>query len=378
MQEFTPFNRPSCASQSYRYVAEAMQSAHHSGDGPFTKWCNKFLKEATGSKSALLTTSCTHALEMAAILLEIRSGDEVIVPSFNFASAANAFISQQGRPVFVDVRADTLNIDEQLIEKAITKRTKAIVVVHYAGVSADMEAIMKIARKYGIAVVEDNAHGLFGRFKGKPLGSFGDLATLSFHETKNVSCGEGGALLINKKKFITRAEIIREKGTDRTRFFRGEVRKYRWVDYGSSYLPSDILAALLRGQLENSKKTQARRKRIFQIYDNDLSHWADANGITRPDIPNGCDPAWHIYFLRSKNRSIRDQIISDLRRSRVMSVFHYSPLHKAPYARKLGIDGTTCPVAEKASETLFRLPMWNEMSEQVARKVAKILTSLDF
>ncbi|HRQ22505.1 MAG TPA: dTDP-4-amino-4,6-dideoxygalactose transaminase, partial [Anaerolineales bacterium] len=276
------FNRPILVGNEFEYMRQAVENAHLSGDGPFTKKCHAFLENELGVKKALLTTSCTHALEMSAILLDIQPGDEVIIPDFTFVSTVNAFVLRGAKPVFVDVRADTLNLDEAKLEEAVTSKTKAIVPVHYAGVGCEMEAIMEIANRHNLAVVEDNAHGLFGKYKGKNLGTIGALATQSFHETKNFSCGEGGALLINDSELMERAEIIREKGTNRSRFFRGQVDKYTWVDIGSSYLPSDLLAAFLYAQFEQREKIQSHRQRVWEMYHAGLKDWADANDVRLP------------------------------------------------------------------------------------------------
>src|SRR5215216_7549650 len=283
------FNRPAVVGNEFEYMKQAVENGHISGDGPFTKRCHKLLEKALGVQKALLTTSCTHALEMSAILLDIQPGDEVIIPDFTFVSTVNAFVLRGAKPVFLDVRPDTLNLDESRLEAAITPHTKAIVPVHYAGVGCEMDFIMDIARRYNIAVVEDNAHGLFGKYKGEYLGTFGCMASQSFHETKNFTSGEGGAILINDPVLVERAEIIREKGTNRSRFFRGQVDKYTWVDIGSSYLPSDILAAFLFAQLEQREHIQNDRKRIWDTYDGALGDWAEANGATRPTIPPYCE-----------------------------------------------------------------------------------------
>ncbi|HEX7192464.1 MAG TPA: dTDP-4-amino-4,6-dideoxygalactose transaminase, partial [Thermoanaerobaculia bacterium] len=283
-----PFNKPFLVGTEFGYISEAISFGHTAGDGPFSRKCSDILAELIGAPRVLLTTSCTDALEMSAMLLN-SAGDEVIVPSFTFVSTANAFAVHGVKPVFVDIRPDTLNIDERLIEAAITERTRAIVVVHYAGVACRMDEILAIARGRGIEVIEDNAHGLFASYRGRPLGAFGALATQSFHETKNVICGEGGALVVNDPALIERAEIIREKGTNRTRFYRGQVDKYTWVDFGSSYLPSDILAAYLYGQLMARRRIQAARKRIWDFYDSELASWAEANDVRRPVVPEDCE-----------------------------------------------------------------------------------------
>ena len=307
------FNKPYVAAKQIDYVLEAIKSDHISGDGYFTKKCHLILENILGCKKALLTTSCTHALEMCAILLDINQGDEVILPSFTFVSTANAFILRGAKPVFVDIRPDTLNIDEKKIEKVITERTKAIVVVHYAGVGCEMNAIMQISKRNHIPVVEDNAHGLFGKYNGSYLGAIGCLAAQSFHETKNISCGEGGAILINNPEYVEKAEIIREKGTNRSRFFRGQVDKYTWVDKGSSYLPSDILAAALFSQLTEADLIQEKRKNIWQRYFSGLEKWARQKDIELPTIPENCDQSFHMFYLLLPGLHERDRFIGYLK-----------------------------------------------------------------
>src|SRR5437016_8657468 len=292
-----PFNRAGLVGNEFRYIFQALELGHISGDGRFTRKCHELLEKELGVGKALLTTSCTHALEMAALLLDIQPGDEVIVPSFNFVSGANAFVLRRARPVFVDIRPDTLNLDETKLECLITPRTKAILVLHYAGVACEMDAIMEIAERHGIPVIEDNAHGLFGKYRGRYLGTFGSLATQSFHETKNFTCGEGGALIINDPQYIERAEIIREKGTNRSRFFRGQVDKYTWVDIGSSYLPSDVLAAFLYAQLKSREQIQAQRKHIWDYYYRHLEDWGRSSGVTLPYIPEHCEQPYHMFYL---------------------------------------------------------------------------------
>lgn len=345
------------------YVTEAVRSGHLSGDGLFTRRCHEHLERLTGCHKALLTTSCTHALEMCALLLRLEPGDEVIVPSFTFVSTANAFAVHGARLVFADIRPDTLNIDESLLPSLLTPRTRAIVVVHYAGVACEMDAVMNLARDRGIVVIEDNAHGLFGGYRGQPLGSFGALATQSFHETKNISCGEGGALLINDPAFSERAEILREKGTNRSRFFRGQVDKYTWVDLGSSYLPSEILAAVLWGQLEQAEQIQARRRRIWQRYDSELADWATAHGFRRPVVPEHCNQAWHMYYLLGPSLEVRTNFIAWLRRQGILAVFHYQPLHASPMGLTLGGRDATCPVTCDVADRLVRLPLYHAMTD---------------
>lgn len=371
-----PFNRPSVSELERGYLAEALDGRHYSGDGPFTRKCHALLERELGVPKALLTTSCTHALEMAAILLDIRPGDEVILPSYTFVSTANAFALHGAKIVFADIRSDTLNLDEQHLARLITARTRAIVVVHYAGVGCAMDRILEIAAARGIPVIEDNAHGLFGAYRGRRLGTFGALATLSFHETKNFSCGEGGALLINDPRFIERAEIIREKGTNRSRFFRGQVDKYSWVDLGSSYLPSDLLAAILLGQLERWREIQERRREVWSRYDRGLAAWADRHGILRPQIPADCDQAWHMYYLLLPGLDPRTRLIQRLRDVGVQAVFHYLPLHLSDMGRRWGGKPGDCPVTEDLSDRLVRLPFFSGLEEAEQNAVIDVLVSM--
>ena len=342
---------------------EALERGHISGDGEFTRRCAEFLERELGVGRALLTTSCTHALEMAAILLDIAPGDEIVVPDFTFVSTANAFVSRGAVPVFADVRSDTLNLDERLLESKLSRRTRAIVPVHYAGVGCAMEEIAALAGSRGIAVVEDNAHGLFGRRAGRPLGTWGELATLSFHETKNFHCGEGGALLINDERYVARAEVIREKGTDRKRFFRGEVDKYTWVDIGSSYLPSDLLAAYLYGQLEQKAAVLAARRAIYERYRDGLAEWAQARDVRLPTVPPDCEPSYHMFYMILPTADSRVRVIDGLRARGILSVFHYLPLHLSEMGRRWGGQPGDCPVSESVSERLVRLPFYTSLTE---------------
>ena len=357
-----PFNKPAIAGNEFAYIADAIQRGHISGDGYYTRQCQSMLEKVLGVPRALLTTSCTHALEMSALLLDIREGDEVIVPSFTFVSTVNAFALRGALPVFIDIRPDTLNLDERLLEPLITPRTRAIVVVHYAGVGCEMDAILSIARKYGIPVVEDNAHGLFGRYKGRVLGTFGCLATQSFHETKNIHCGEGGALLINDPALIERAEILREKGTNRSAFYRGQVDKYTWVDIGSSYVISDCLAAFLYGQLEQRKQITAARGRIWHFYASTLGAWAKSNGIGLPFVPPHCEQPFHMFYLRMPSLDARRKLIEHLKARGILSVFHYVPLDSSPMGKKYGLFD--CPQTQRVADTLLRLPLYNDLSEE--------------
>ncbi|MFN8594557.1 MAG: dTDP-4-amino-4,6-dideoxygalactose transaminase, partial [Thermomicrobiales bacterium] len=331
---------------------------HTSGDGPFTRRCHAILERELGVSKALLTTSCTHALEMAALLLDIHPGDEIIMPSFTFVSTANAFALRGGRPVFADIRPDTLNLDEANLEQLITPRTRAIVVVHYAGVGCEMDAILEIAGRHNIPVIEDNAHGLFGSYRGQSLGSFGAMATLSFHETKNITCGEGGALLINDPRYLERAEIIREKGTNRSRFFRGQVDKYTWVDLGSSYLPSDLLAGILHGQLERSAAIQEQRHLIWERYQAGLAEWATAHEVRLPHVPQHCVQPYHMFYLLMPSPPDRQALIAHLKERDILSVFHYVPLHLSAMGLEFGGRPGDCPVTEEISDRLLRLPFY--------------------
>ncbi|MBT3961415.1 MAG: dTDP-4-amino-4,6-dideoxygalactose transaminase [Candidatus Marinimicrobia bacterium] len=357
-----PFNKPSLAGNELKYIQDAVSLGHISGDGIFTKKCSSLLEVELDVKKVLLSTSCTHALEMAAILLDIQPGDEVIVPSFTFVSTVNAFVLRGANPIFIDIRPDTLNMDENQLEGLITEKTKAIIPVHYAGVGCEMGIIMNIANKYDIPVIEDNAHGLFGKYKDRYLGTFGTFATQSFHETKNFSCGEGGALLINDKNYIERAEIIREKGTNRSRFFKGEIDKYSWVDIGSSYLPSDILAAVLYAQLEKRELIQAKRKKIWEHYNEKLDAWTNENDIRLPIIPEYCDQPYHMFYLLMPTLEKRNLFIQHLKKNGIMAVFHYIPLHLSEMGKKLGGKVGDCPVTENISDRLVRLPFYNDLN----------------
>jgi dTDP-4-amino-4,6-dideoxygalactose transaminase len=357
------FNVPGVTGKESEYVADAVRRGHLSGDGHYSKACQAVLEQALGAPKVLLTTSCTHALEMAALLLDLRPGDEVIVPSFTFVSTVNAFVLRGARPVFIDIRPDTLNLDERLLEGLVSSRTRAVVPVHYAGVGCEMETVNRVAAERGFAVVEDNAHGLFGKYRDRPLGSWGCLATQSFHETKNFNCGEGGALVINDPALMERAEILREKGTDRSRFFRGQVDKYTWVDLGSSYLPSDILAAFLLAQLEARDEIQSARARLWNRYHAELRSWAGDFGIGLPQVPDGCEQSHHMFYLLLPTLRDRQALITHLRERGIQAVFHYVPLHLSEMGRKLGGDTAACPVTEEVSDRLLRLPFYNSLSE---------------
>lgn len=351
------------AGREQAFVAQALTSDHLSGDGFFTRKCHQVLQRTLGVPKVLLTTSCTHALEMAALLLDVQPGDEVIVPAFTFVSTINAFVLRGAKPVFVDIRSDTLNLDESRLAVLITPRTKVIVPVHYAGVGCEMDAIQEIARSRNVAIVEDNAHGLFGKYRGKWLGTFGLFGTQSFHETKNFQCGEGGALVINDPAYSDRAEIIREKGTNRSLFFRGEVDKYTWVGLGSSYLPSEILAAYLYGQLEARARIQAMRKRLWKSYCAGLEDWAAERGVRLPIVPAHCENPYHMFFLLMPSLQARTALIEQLKARGIGAVFHYLPLHLSKMGLEFGGRPGLCPVTEDISQRLLRLPFYNSMTE---------------
>jgi dTDP-4-amino-4,6-dideoxygalactose transaminase len=372
-----PFNRPTVVGKELYYISQTIHNGYAAGDGEFTKKCRALLEEALGVPRVLLTTSCTDALEMTAVLLDIKPGDEVIVPSFTFVSTINAFVLRGARPVFADIRPDTLNMDETKLESLITPRTKAIVPVHYAGVGCEMDAISSIAEKYAVPIVEDNAHGLFGKYKGRFLGTFGSFATQSFHETKNFTCGEGGALIINDQRFIERAEIIREKGTNRSRYFRGQVDKYTWVDIGSSYLPSDILAAFLYAQLEAREEIQKKRRQIWEMYYERLGAWAEEMGVQLPKVPAHCEQAYHMFYLLLPSLSSRQALIEHLKSRGILSVFHYLPLHLSDMGRHFGGREGDCPVTEDVSDRLLRLPFYNDLSRDDQEKVVEAILEFE-
>ena len=367
-----PFNKPFLIDKEFEYIQDAINQGVLRGDGIYTKKCHKFLEKKLNCKKALLTHSCTAALEMAAILLDIKPGDEIIMPSYTFVSTANAFVLRGGVPVFVDIREDTLNIDENLIENAITEKTKAICVVHYAGVSCEMDKILEIAKKYKLPVVEDAAQALGSFYKEKPLGTIGDLGCFSFHETKNVISGEGGALIINDPKYIERAEIIREKGTNRSQFFRGEVDKYTWVDIGSSFLPSDMVAAYLFSQLENMDKINKKRMEIWQNYDEFFSRYDGK--IRRPYIPNNCKHNAHMYYVLFKNLAERTQFIDYMKSNGINPVFHYIPLHSSPAGIKYGRVSGDMAVTDRVSDTLVRMPMYYTLSDDELSSIKSFIT----
>jgi dTDP-4-amino-4,6-dideoxygalactose transaminase len=369
------FNKPCIVGKEFEYMADSIRESHISGDGKYSKLCHALLEKELGVSKVLTTPSCSHALEMTALLLDIKPGDEVIIPDFTFVSTVNAFVLRGARPIFIDVRPDTLNMDETKLEELITPKTRAIVPVHYAGIACEMDTIMSIAGRYDIPVVEDNAHGLFGKYKNRWLGTIGCMATQSFHETKNFTCGEGGALLVNDKELIEKAEIIREKGTDRSRFFRGQVDKYSWVSAGSSYLLSDILAAFLFAQLEVWQEIQAKRKWIWQTYEKELSSWAKANGVIQPSVPSDVSPSWHIYYLLLPDLDKRQGMINHLKNSGVNSVFHYLPLHISEKGKEYGGKPGDFPVTESVSDRLVRLPLFYDMGEIEMEHVLNCVTA---
>ena len=370
-----PFNKPYMTGKELYYIAEAKFGNMLAGDGPFTKRCHHWIEEKTGCAKALLTHSCTAALEMAALLLDIQPGDEVIMPSYTFVSTANAFVLRGGVPVFVDIREDTLNLDERLIEAAITPRTKAIVPVHYAGVACEMDTIMGIARRRGLKVVEDAAQGVMASYKGRALGSIGDLGAFSFHETKNVISGEGGALLVNDPELAMRAEIIREKGTDRSRFFRGEVDKYTWQEVGSSFLPGELIAAFLWAQLEEAHAITAQRMASWKHYHTALAPFEAKGVLRRPVIPEGCDHNAHMYYVLLGPEIDRQAVLSELKRNEIYSVFHYVPLHSSPAGQRYGRVHGAMDVTNRQSECLVRLPLWVGLTEAQQGRVVDVLAN---
>jgi dTDP-4-amino-4,6-dideoxygalactose transaminase len=366
-----PFNRVVPVGRELEYMRQALERGHVSGNGPFTRTAEALLERELGAPRVLLTTSCTHALEMCALLLDVQPGDEVIVPSFTFVSTVNAFALRGAKPVFVDIRPDTLNIDETLVRAAMKKSTRAIVVVHYAGVACDLGAITAIADEYRVPVIEDAAHALFGTYRGAPLATFGSLATLSFHETKNVSCGEGGALVINDPALVERAEIVREKGTDRSRFLRGEVDRYTWQDLGSSYILSDLLAGFLLGQLEARHEIQERRRIVFERYHEALAAWARRHDVGMLLEPADCRQPYHMFFLRCRRADERDSLIASLRSRGILAVSHYVPLHASHMGRRFGYARGDLPVTEAVSDQLVRLPFYPSLSEDDQRFVCE-------
>lgn len=370
-----PFNRPMRAGAEHVYLERALASGYMAGDGTWTKLCEDVLAVLLGGARVLLTTSGTHALELAALLLDLNEGDEFCLPSFTFPSTANAFALRGARPVFCDIRPDTLNLDPKSLEARITERTRAVIPVHYGGIASDLGAILEIAGAHGATVVEDNAHGLFGRYQDRPLGSFGRLAAQSFHETKNVSCGEGGALVVNDPTLADRAEILREKGTDRSRFFRGEVDKYVWRDVGSSYVLSDVLAAWLFGQLEARGRIQAYRRKIWRRYAWHLADWAAAHDVQLPCVPPESEPAWHLFHIVLPTARAQQRLLRRLARKGILAVFHYQPLHLAPAGRRFGGRKGDCPVTESVAGRVVRLPFYAELSDAEQDEIIEVVTS---
>ncbi|OGA64239.1 MAG: dTDP-4-amino-4,6-dideoxygalactose transaminase [Betaproteobacteria bacterium RIFCSPLOWO2_12_FULL_67_28] len=371
-----PFNRPHMTGRELSYIARAHQNSMLAGDGPFTAACSRWLEQRTGARKALLTHSCTAALDMAAILAGIGPGDEVILPSYTFVSTANAFVLRGGVPVFVDIRADTLNLDASLIESAITPRTRAIVPVHYAGVACEMDAILEIARRRGLLVIEDAAQGLMSDYRGRALGALGALGALSFHETKNVISGEGGALLVNDERLIARAEIVREKGTDRSRFFRGEVDKYTWVDIGSSFLPGEIVAAFLLAQMEDADSITARRLELWQRYHARFEPLERAGRLRRPLIAAGCRHNAHLYYILLPSLELRTRLMARLKALGILSVFHYVPLHSSPAGRRFGRVSGSMANTDDLSARVLRLPLWIGLDPAVIETIAAAIESL--
>nr|WP_315402261.1 dTDP-4-amino-4,6-dideoxygalactose transaminase [uncultured Duganella sp.] len=371
-----PFNKPFMTGRELWYIAQAHTNGHLSGDGQFTKQCHGWLERKTGAGRALLTHSCTAALEMAALLAELEPGDEVIMPSYTFVSTANAFVMRGAVPVFVDIRADTLNLDETKIEAAITPRTKVILPVHYAGVACEMDTIMDIAARHGLLVVEDAAQGIMSTYKGRPLGSIGHLGAYSFHETKNIIAGEGGALLVNDPALAARAEIIREKGTNRGQFFRGQVDKYTWVDIGSSYLPGEVIAAFLWAQMEEADAITARRLALWERYHAALAPLEAAGQLRRPVVPAGCAHNAHMYYILLDSLAQRTAVIAALKAAGVASVFHYVPLHSAPAGRRLGRAHGELARTDALSDRLLRLPLWVGLEEHLPRVVEALAAAL--
>ncbi len=370
-----PFNKPFIVGKELYYMAQSVLSGHISGDGFYSKECEHLLEERLGAHRVLLTTSCTTALEMSALLCDLEEGDEVILPSYSFVSTANAFHLRGARLRFVDIRRDTLNLDERLIEDAITERTKVIVPVHYAGVACEMDSICEIAKRHGLFVVEDAAQGVAAKHKGSYLGTIGDLATFSFHETKNFICGEGGALVLNDDRFVERAEIIREKGTNRSQFFRGEIDKYTWVDVGSSCVLSDLLAAFLYAQLEHIEEIVSKRRSLYETYYEALQPLAARGLLTLPTVPDACESNYHMFYVVVNDAGTRTALIEHLKQKSILAVFHYVPLHTSAVGQKMKYEPGMLPVTESISERLLRLPFYYELSEDDVRYVVREISS---
>jgi dTDP-4-amino-4,6-dideoxygalactose transaminase len=370
MATMIPFNKPYLTGREFAYIQEAVQAAQLAGNGRFTRRCQQWLEHRLGAPRVLLTQSCTAALEMAALLADLQAGDEVIMPSFTFVSTANAFVLRGARPVFVDIRPDTLNIDEQLIEAAITPRTRAIVAVHYAGIACDMEPIVDVARRHELLVIEDAAQALGSTWHGRPLGTFGHMAALSFHETKNVISGEGGALILNDARLVERAEVLWEKGTNRTRFFRGEISKYTWIDLGSSYLPSEVTAAFLLAQLEHADEITAGRLALWRAYNEQC---AAVPFVRPPVVPAGCTPNAHLFYVLLPPGVDRAEVLTTLNARGVNAVFHYVPLHSAPAGLRFGRTAGSMAVTDDCSSRLIRLPLWMGMTREMTTTVVEAL-----
>jgi dTDP-4-amino-4,6-dideoxygalactose transaminase len=370
-----PFNKPSIVGNELDYISQAVLGGHLAGDGKFTALCNEWLERRLGAGRVLLTTSCTHALEMAALLCDIQPGDEVILPSYTFVSTANAFVLRGAKPVFVDIREDTLNIDESSIEEAVSDRTKVVVPVHYAGVSCEMDTIMDVARRHGLMVVEDAAQAVDARYKGRFLGTIGDIGTLSFHETKNFTSGEGGAIVLNDEQLIERAEILREKGTNRSQFFRGEIDRYTWVDHGSSYLPSEVVAAFLYAQLEEVNAITRRRHAIYDYYSQKLAPLEERGMVRLPYCPAEAEHNAHMYYLIVDDVDTRTRLIASLREVGIHAVFHYVPLHSSPMGQRFGYRDGDLPNTERISQRLVRLPFYYSLTrgeqDEVVRQIER-------
>lgn len=367
------FNRPAFVGSELEYIQDAIHRGMLCGDGIYTKKCSQWMEKEFDVRRVMLTTSCTHALEMAAFLCDIQPGDEVIMPSYTFVSTADAFVLRGAKIVFVDIRPDTMNLDEKLIEQAITPKTKVIVPVHYAGVACEMDTIMDIAHRHGLKVVEDAAQGVDACYKGKALGTIGDFGCYSFHETKNFTMGEGGALLFQKEEYLEKAEILREKGTDRSKFFRGQVDKYRWMDYGSSYLPSELNAAYLYAQLEAKDKIQKKRMEIYEYYHRNLADLAAEGKVEQPYVPQECEHNAHMYYLKVKDMKVRTRLLAYLRKNGICSVFHYVPLHSAPAGQKFGRFAGEDVYTTKESERLLRLPMFYNLDMEDVKRIVDVI-----
>lgn len=367
------FNRPAFVGSELEYIQDAIHRGMLCGDGIYTKKCSQWMEKEFDVSRVMLTTSCTHALEMAAFLCDIQPGDEVIMPSYTFVSTADAFVLRGAKIVFVDIRPDTMNLDEKLIEQAITPKTKVIVPVHYAGVACEMDTIMDIAHRHGLKVVEDAAQGVDACYKGKALGTIGDFGCYSFHETKNFTMGEGGALLFQKEEYLEKAEILREKGTDRSKFFRGQVDKYRWMDYGSSYLPSELNAAYLYAQLEAKDKIQKKRMEIYEYYHRNLADLAAEGKLEQPYVPQECEHNAHMYYLKVKDMKVRTRLLAYLRENGICSVFHYVPLHSAPAGQKFGRFAGEDVYTTKESERLLRLPMFYNLDMEDVKRIVDVI-----